>query len=91
MFVFELAANFLFAYAGGETIKQINQQTGAHCEIDRRQQTNMSEKTFIIKGTPDQIEHAKRLFSEKLNMVSTSDGNCVVSIRAFPTHKYVEY
>jgi hypothetical protein len=58
-----------FSILGGETIKQINQQTGAHCEIDRRQQTNMSEKTFIIKGTLDQIEHAKRLFSEKLNMV----------------------
>ena len=68
----ELDSYFSFVSVGGETIKQINQQTGAHCEIDRRQQTNMSEKTFIIKGTPDQIEHAKRLFSEKLNMVSFS-------------------
>ena len=57
---------------GGETIRQINQQTGAHCEIDRRQQANMQEKIFIIKGTPEQIENAKRMFSDKLNMVSVS-------------------
>lgn len=58
---------------GGETIKQINQQTGAHCEIDRRQQANMQEKIFIIKGTPEQIENAKRMFSEKLNMVNIDE------------------
>lgn len=57
-------------YLGGETIRQINQQTGAHCEIDRRQQTNMQEKVFIVKGTPEQIDHVKRMFSEKLNMVN---------------------
>lgn len=53
---------------GGETIRQINQQTGAFCEIDRKQHPNATEKTFIIRGSRDQIEHAKRLFSEKLNM-----------------------
>lgn len=56
--------------SGGETIRQINQQTGAHCEIDRRQQANMQEKIFIIKGTPEQIDNAKRMFSDKLNMVN---------------------
>lgn len=54
---------------GGETIKQINQQTGAHCELDRRNQSNESEKIFIIRGNPEQVEHAKRIFSEKLGMV----------------------
>ncbi|XP_043501957.1 far upstream element-binding protein 3-like isoform X1 [Polistes fuscatus] len=53
---------------GGETIKQINQQTGAHCELDRRNQSNESEKIFIIRGNPEQVEHAKRIFSEKLGM-----------------------
>ncbi|XP_034942813.1 far upstream element-binding protein 3 [Chelonus insularis] len=53
---------------GGETIKQINQQTGAHCELDRRNQGNENEKIFIIRGTPEQVEHAKRIFSEKLGM-----------------------
>lgn len=56
---------------GGETIKQINQQTGAHCELDRRPPSNPAEKTFVIRGSPDQIESAKRLIAEKLGMVST--------------------
>ena len=55
---------------GGETIKQINMQTGAHCELDRRNQSNENEKIFIIRGNPEQVEHAKRIFSEKLGMVS---------------------
>ncbi|XP_076276173.1 P-element somatic inhibitor isoform X2 [Lasioglossum baleicum] len=53
---------------GGETIKQINQQTGAHCELDRRNQSNENDKIFIIRGNPEQVEHAKRIFSEKLGM-----------------------
>ncbi|XP_072160379.1 far upstream element-binding protein 1 isoform X2 [Bemisia tabaci] len=53
---------------GGETIRQINQQTGAHCEIDRRNQPNPNEKTFIIRGTPEQIERAKNVIAEKLGM-----------------------
>ncbi|XP_025199960.1 far upstream element-binding protein 1 isoform X4 [Melanaphis sacchari] len=51
---------------GGETIKQINMQTGAHCEIDRRHNNTGSEKTFVIRGTTEQIENAKRMINEKL-------------------------
>ncbi|XP_050420080.1 far upstream element-binding protein 1 isoform X2 [Adelges cooleyi] len=51
---------------GGETIKQINMQTGAHCEIDRRQNNAGNEKTFVIRGTTEQIENAKRMINEKL-------------------------
>ncbi|XP_074108570.1 P-element somatic inhibitor isoform X2 [Cotesia typhae] len=53
---------------GGETIKQINQQTGAHCELDRRNPGTETEKIFIIRGTPEQVEHAKRIFNEKLGV-----------------------
>lgn len=56
---------------GGETIKQINQQSGAHCELDRRsqnQQQGGGDKTFIIRGDPDQIETAKRIISDKVQM-----------------------
>jgi len=60
---------FVLKFLGGETIKQINQQTGAHCELDRRNQSNENEKIFIIRGNPEQVEHAKRIFSEKLGMV----------------------
>ncbi|XP_018319791.1 far upstream element-binding protein 1 isoform X2 [Agrilus planipennis] len=63
---------------GGETIKQINQQSGAHCELDRRSQ-NQQDKTFIIRGDPEQIETAKRIISEKvqipLNFITVGGGN----------------
>ena len=60
---------FFVLFAGGETIKQINQQTGAHCELDRRPPPNPAEKVFVIRGSPDQIEQAKRIISEKIGMV----------------------
>lgn len=55
---------------GGETIRTINQQTGAHCELDRRPPSNPNEKTFTLRGNPDQIENAKKLIAEKAGMVS---------------------
>lgn len=61
--------------SGGETIKQINASTGAHCELDRRNPGTESEKFFTIKGTPEQVENAKRIFGEKLGgggMTSTN-------------------
>lgn len=54
---------------GGDTIKQINQQSGAHTEMDRKASANQTnEKTFTTKGEPHQIEEAKRLIQEKINM-----------------------
>ncbi|XP_050305974.1 far upstream element-binding protein 2-like isoform X2 [Anthonomus grandis grandis] len=53
---------------GGETIKQINQQSGAYCELDRRSNANTVEKTFTIKGDPDSVEAAKRIISEKIQL-----------------------
>ncbi|CAH1979711.1 unnamed protein product [Acanthoscelides obtectus] len=54
---------------GGETIKQINSQSGAYCELDRRNQSsNPNEKYFTIKGDPEQIESAKRIISDKIQM-----------------------
>jgi far upstream element-binding protein len=54
---------------GGDTIKQINQQSGAHCEMDRKKSANQTnEKTFSIRGDQHQIDEAKRLIQEKINM-----------------------
>lgn len=82
---FSLLYNFscyLHLLTGGETIKQINQQSGAHCELDRRnqnQQQSGGDKTFVIRGEPDQIETAKRIISDKIqmpiNFVSVGMGN----------------
>lgn len=54
---------------GGETIKQINQQSGAHCELDRRSGGNATEKTFIIRGEMDSVEAAKRIISDKVRNI----------------------
>lgn len=53
---------------GGETIKLINQQSGAFCEMDRSAINPPSEKMFKMKGSPEQIEHARQLISEKIGL-----------------------
>lgn len=53
----------------GDTIKQINSQSGAHCEMDRKVSSNQTvEKTFTIKGEQHQVDEAKRLIQDKINM-----------------------
>jgi far upstream element-binding protein len=51
---------------GGETIKQICQQSGAHCQVDKNAPDTAKEKNILIKGTPDAIEQAKRMIAEKV-------------------------
>lgn len=51
-------------------IKQINAQSGAHCELDRRTQAVRGNRTFIIRGDPDSVDTARRLIVEKVGMVS---------------------
>lgn len=62
---------YFIIYLGGETIKQINQQSGAHCELDRRatSSTPGSDKTFVIRGAVDQVENCKRIISDKVQML----------------------
>ncbi|NWV30246.1 FUBP2 protein, partial [Origma solitaria] len=54
--------------AGGENVKAINQQTGAFVEISRQLPPNGDPnfKLFVIRGTPQQIDHAKQLIEEKI-------------------------
>ncbi|XP_056263627.1 far upstream element-binding protein 2-like isoform X2 [Pseudoliparis swirei] len=53
---------------GGENVKSINQQTGAFVEISRQPPPNGDPnfKIFIIRGSPQQIDHAKQLIEEKI-------------------------
>ncbi|BFZ20521.1 hypothetical protein BsWGS_23560 [Bradybaena similaris] len=50
---------------GGETIREINRQSGAHVELDRNPPPNINEKLFNIRGNPSQIQHAIQLIQEK--------------------------
>ncbi|PWA16901.1 hypothetical protein CCH79_00012683, partial [Gambusia affinis] len=56
---------------GGENIKSINQQTGAFVEISRQMPPNgdPNYKLFIIRGSPQEIDHAKQLIEEKIEEV----------------------
>lgn len=53
---------------GGETIKSIMDQTGAHVEVNRNEDLDPpGSKIFFIRGNPNQIEHAQQLIDEKVN------------------------
>ncbi|XP_039718804.1 far upstream element-binding protein 3 isoform X2 [Pteropus medius] len=53
---------------GGENIKSINQQSGAHVELQRNPppNTDPSLRVFTIRGVPQQIEVARHLIDEKV-------------------------
>lgn len=54
---------------GGDTIKQINAQSGAHAEIQKNPPpgSDINYKTFLIKGTPEQIKLCRQLIQEKVD------------------------
>ncbi|XP_054992045.1 far upstream element-binding protein 3 isoform X2 [Sorex araneus] len=53
---------------GGESIKSINQQSGAHVELQRNPppSTDPGLRVFTIRGVPQQIEVARHLIDEKV-------------------------
>ncbi|CAI5445009.1 unnamed protein product [Caenorhabditis angaria] len=51
---------------GGETIKQINAESYAHCELARDKETKNDERVFEIRGNPQQIHHAQHLIRIKV-------------------------
>ncbi|XP_054720897.1 far upstream element-binding protein 1-like isoform X2 [Uloborus diversus] len=56
---------------GGETVKNINQVSGAYVTLSALPPPNAQEKVFVIKGQPPQIEHAKDLINERIGGVGT--------------------
>ena len=62
-------SHYCLNLSGGETIRQINQQSGAHVELQRAPGPNPGEKLFNIRGNPGQIQHAIQLISEKAGLV----------------------
>uniref|UniRef100_A0A915CUR8 K Homology domain-containing protein n=1 Tax=Ditylenchus dipsaci TaxID=166011 RepID=A0A915CUR8_9BILA len=54
----------------GATIKQICAETGAYVELSRDTPPNAYEKTFVIKGTPHQIQYAQHIIRIKLGDIS---------------------
>ncbi|TNM85427.1 hypothetical protein fugu_007698 [Takifugu bimaculatus] len=58
---------------GGENVKSINQQTGAFVKMTHQPPPNGDPnfKLFTIRGTPQQIDHAKQLIEEKIEVRSS--------------------
>uniref|UniRef100_A0A6Q2XU19 K Homology domain-containing protein n=1 Tax=Esox lucius TaxID=8010 RepID=A0A6Q2XU19_ESOLU len=55
---------------GGDTIKNINQQSGAHVELQRNPppNTDPNVRIFSIRGTPQQMELARQLIDDKIGV-----------------------
>nr|XP_027198425.1 far upstream element-binding protein 1-like [Dermatophagoides pteronyssinus]XP_027198426.1 far upstream element-binding protein 1-like [Dermatophagoides pteronyssinus]XP_027198427.1 far upstream element-binding protein 1-like [Dermatophagoides pteronyssinus] len=51
---------------GGETIRQLKQQSGCNIELDKNFQSDNDEKCFIIRGTADKITYAQQLVTDKV-------------------------
>ncbi|KAI1713773.1 KH domain-containing protein [Ditylenchus destructor] len=55
---------------GGETIRQICGETGAHVELSREPPPNPNEKVFVIKGTPYQIQHVQHIIRMRVGDIA---------------------
>ncbi|GFV90972.1 far upstream element-binding protein 2 [Trichonephila clavipes] len=56
---------------GGETVKNINQVSGAYVALSALPPPNAQEKVFVIRGQPQQIDHAKELINERIGGMGT--------------------
>eukprot|EP00092_Neocalanus_flemingeri_P006943 GFUD01007495.1.p1 GENE.GFUD01007495.1~~GFUD01007495.1.p1 ORF type:complete len:234 (+),score=74.01 GFUD01007495.1:72-704(+) len=51
---------------GGETIRNICSESGAHCQVDKNAPEGAREKNIVIKGSPEAVERAKQMIGEKV-------------------------
>ena len=51
---------------GGETIRMICSESGAHCQVDKSAPDGARDKTIVIKGRPESVERAKEMINEKI-------------------------
>ncbi|XP_042579410.1 far upstream element-binding protein 3 [Cyprinus carpio] len=74
---------------GGETIKSINQQSGAHVELQRNPppNTDPNVRIFSIRGSPQQMEMARQLIDEKIGATGMG-GSSSFGLSPF-THSFI--
>lgn len=60
----------LDVFPGGETIKNIKEQSRAHVELQRNPppNTDPNVRIFSIRGTPQQLEKARQLIDERIGV-----------------------
>ena len=56
--------------AGGETIKNIKEQSCAHVELQRNPppNTDPNVRIFSLRGTPQQLDKARQLIDERVGV-----------------------
>lgn len=73
---------------GGEMIKQINLESGAQCELSREASEDPNEKTFILRGSDNQVEHAKHLIAIKVGDIPAGTPFFPIGPPHPPSHNY---
>jgi polyribonucleotide nucleotidyltransferase len=68
---------------GGETIKEIMRQSGAHVEIQRQPSPNPAIKIFSISGDQSQIDRAVRLIAERADVPVPAQSNVFNPLSTF--------
>lgn len=65
-----LVTALLMLFPGGETIKNIKEQSRAHVELQRNPppNTDPNVRIFSIRGTPQQLEKARQLIDERIGV-----------------------
>lgn len=59
--------------SGGENIRNICEESGAHVELNRNAPPG-PDKEFTIRGSPEQIQHAMHLINEKISVPPRGGG-----------------
>ncbi|XP_054158147.1 far upstream element-binding protein 2-like [Oppia nitens] len=74
---------------GGDTIKQLKQQSGCDIELEKvSRNVSPEEKVFIIRGPPDKIEYAQALIMDKVNGTSNATPS---SYSDSPSNQWPQY
>ena len=69
---------------GGETIRMINERSGARVELDRNYPQTAEDRAFWVRGSRDCVEAAKRMIEEKMQeqpvsfrFLAQHDSDCI--------------
>jgi len=60
---------------GGETIRMICSESGAHCQVDKSAPDGVREKSIVIKGRSEAVSKAKDMIKEKIGSSNFEGGS----------------
>jgi len=60
---------------GGETIRMICNESGAHCQVDKSAPDGVREKSIVIKGRSEAVSKARDMINEKIGTSNFEGGS----------------